>query len=190
MFCFESSILHLLSGCSYLLHSAINPFLYSISSKRFRHDFFECIQKKGNLRGSEQINTNLGDMVPHFDGENRKRNRTKIIGQQALIRHFDYDSESSDDNYIHLERDKVIYHRNKSKQITIFKKRNPSPKSMPSDKLIPNSILGQHSEPHSRIQRNTVIKKRRITFSHCSIFEDEFQTCQKTAKRKICSENV
>ena len=37
--------LHLLSGCFYLLSSAINPFLYSLFSKRFRRGFHDLIYR-------------------------------------------------------------------------------------------------------------------------------------------------
>ena len=106
------------------------------------------------------------------------------------MRHFAYDSPSSDDNYIQLEKDKVIYHRSKSKQVTTFTKSNSSLKSMPSDRWKRNSLRMPLSDPCSRIQRRNFSKKRRVRFSHRSMFEDEFQMDKETPERKICSENV
>ena len=165
-------------GCSYLLHSAINPFLYSICSKRFRRGFLDVFNKsvKSSSKKHEKYNQ-YGNEIS-FNGNTRGQNRKKVVNKRTLLRHFDNPLLSPEDNNIHLERDKVIPCRNRSKQLTILKKCSSSFIYKQHDSGIINEIPQQHSEPLYQgilgsISRDNCFLSNRnsccgTNFRHCS----------------------
>jgi hypothetical protein len=162
-------------GCSYLLHSAINPFLYSICSKRFRRGFLDLINKRSTPGSNQHANDLQAGKEMSFDQIIRGRNRKKVVNKKALLRHFDNPFLSPDDN--NLERDKVILVRNKSKQITILKKCKSSFHCNQTGSGISDDLHQQHSEPLYQgilggISRKTCFLSNRnhyrTNFRHCS----------------------
>ena len=97
--------------------------MYSICSKRFRRGFLDLINKRRNSDSKQHdaVIQAAGNETT-FKGNTRRKNRKKVVSKKALLRHFDDPLLSPEDNYAHLERDKVILFRNKSKQLTILKK--------------------------------------------------------------------
>ena len=78
-------------GCCYLLNSAINPFLYSIFSKRFRRGFadllrsmkWKCCEKRGDAE-SNVITT----------PENNNHRGAQVVNQNIIRRHLGIISSS------------------------------------------------------------------------------------------------
>ena len=73
-----------ISGCCYLLNPAMNPFLYSIFSKRFRRAFFDLLLKM-NIRCFNPNNNEKTATVT----TNRNKPRKQVINRLAILRHLD-----------------------------------------------------------------------------------------------------
>lgn len=84
----------LFSGCCYLLNPAINPFLYSIFSKRFRRAFLD-LAFKSNIRC---FNQNDEDRIAVTSTRRHDKHKpyNQVINRQAMLRHFDL--KTSNDN--------------------------------------------------------------------------------------------
>ena len=134
--------LHLLSGCFYLLSSAINPFLYSLFSKRFRRGFYDLIYKgkscnyssaterlgKPSLNNQNIHNPENNDIVRYTSNNEmvvvmRLRggyNGKQIITRKALQRHFNVEVSST--NLVDcVSEDNRVIHKKKHKCVDILK---------------------------------------------------------------------
>ena len=80
---------HIFLGCCYLLNSAMNPFLYSIFSKRFRRGFFDLLQRM-DIRYFKQNRNDRPANATTTRGNNRPFNQ--VINHRAMLRHFDLKS--------------------------------------------------------------------------------------------------
>ena len=115
-----------------------------------------------------------------------------------MLRHFDNPLLSPEDNNIHLERDKVILYRSKSKQLTILKKCKSSYNCKKKDSGIIDEVPQQHSEPLYQgilggiSRENCFLSNRnhcRTNFRHCSSSHVEvphysMRSLETTSKRK------
>ena len=80
-----------ISGCCYLLNPAINPFLYSVFSKRFRRAFFDLLLKN-NIRCFNKNNDEGAAIASLRLRPNRPFNQ--VISRRAMLRHFDLKSSN------------------------------------------------------------------------------------------------
>ena len=77
----------LISGCCYLLNSAINPFLYSIFSKRFRRGFYALICWKNSPFFKRHP---VGNSLNHkLTRSNRHVRGNRVVNRRAILRHLD-----------------------------------------------------------------------------------------------------
>ena len=80
-----------ISGCCYLLNPAINPFLYSIFSKRFRRAFFDLLLKS-NIRC---FNKNKDDGAATATmRQSKNKPHKQVISRRAMLRHLDLKSSN------------------------------------------------------------------------------------------------
>ena len=119
-------------GCFYLLSSAINPFLYSLFSKRFRRGFYDLIYRGKNsctiscTTGNTTVR--IGNNIPteeklanggikaetakdllQLTKLNKGNNGRQVITRQALCRHFNVESPSS--YYVDEDINRMMYHK-------------------------------------------------------------------------------
>ena len=127
-------MIHLIfSGCFYLLSSAINPFLYSLFSKRFRRGFYDLLyrgksctiscttghttvriidngpKEEGVQNGG--IKTNTAKDLLQLTKLHKGNNGRQIITRQALCRHFAIEAHSS--YYVSEDKDNLRLQRKK-----------------------------------------------------------------------------
>ena len=136
---------NLFIGCSYMLHSAINPFLYSLYSKRFRngiHDYIKSkTQKTSNFISEDSLDLFIKSF--HF-GQVQGKETIRVTNKVALQRHFNFHSSEIDRNSL-LRKDMVVIHRGDPDGLTRFNKFGYSLKCNPLTKSIVLST-SQHDD--------------------------------------------
>ena len=79
--------------------------------------------KKYSYEVNRPPNDNRANIKKRCVGQMQGMTSKKVVNQQVLRRHFDYTLPSSEENVImQLQRDKVVFHRNEMKQVTLFTK--------------------------------------------------------------------
>ena len=122
-------------GCCYLLSSAINPFLYSIFSKRFRRGFYDLINgccKRQEKEGKRPLNN-----IPKAS-----KHRNQVVNRQAMLRHFDIGSSRPDGYVTVLDARKVLFHKEKSTP-----KRRSSLHATLRNEVMTSTACSLYSEP-------------------------------------------
>jgi hypothetical protein len=128
-------------GCFYLLSSAINPFLYSLFSKRFRRGFYDLIYKgkscnygapterPGKPAGNNQNVDNPENILARYNSNNDMvvimnirggYNGKQIITRKALRRHFNVEVSSTNLGDCVTEDNRGI-HKKKHNRVNISK---------------------------------------------------------------------
>ena len=114
-----------------MLHSAINPFLYSIYSKRFRNGVQEYIKIRSKKTDQYLIEDSLDQFIRSFNkGQQQGKESKRVVNKLALKRHFNHESGENNRNDILLS-DMVVIHQSQCHGITRFKKFGTSLHSKP-----------------------------------------------------------
>ena len=125
-------------GCSYMLHSAINPFLYSLYSKRFRNGIHDYIKSKSQKTTNFISEDSLDLFIKSFNfGQVHGKETKRVTNKVALQRHFNFHSAEINRNSL-LRKDMVVIHRGDSDGLTRF---NKFGYSLKSDPLIRSIVL-------------------------------------------------
>ena len=80
----------LFKGCCYLLNSAINPFLYSIFSKRFRRGFADLLRSM-KWKCCDRVDTESNVITTP---ENNNHRPARVVNQNVIRRHLGIISSS------------------------------------------------------------------------------------------------
>ena len=105
-----------------MLHSAINPFLYSIYSKRFRNGIQEYIRTRYKSKHQYMTEDSLDQFIRSFNrGRHPGKESKRVVNKSVLKRHFDYESSDLKRNDL-LRKDMVVIQQSQSEGITRFKK--------------------------------------------------------------------
>ena len=120
-----------------MLHSAINPFLYSIYSKRFRNGIQEYIRTRYKSKHQYITEDSLDQFIRSFNrGRHPGKESKRVVNKSVLKRHFDYESSDLKRNDL-LRKDMVVIQQSQSEGITRFKKFSCSSQS----KRATNSVV-------------------------------------------------
>ena len=134
-------------GCCYLINSAMNPFLYSIFSKRFRRGFYDLIYSREirccKCLKNEREDHNTRRCVVRSCGYKGKQ----VINRQTVLRHFNL--RLSSDNQRTLEMtDQRIFDEGNIKQNRSDKRSSSfSDFSVFRDKMVLTTPYKLYSEP-------------------------------------------
>lgn len=91
-----------------MLHSAINPFLYSIYSKRFRNGIQEYIRTRYRSKDQYVTEDSLDRFIRSLnEGGRRGKESKRVVNRSVLKRHFDYRSSDFKRNDL-LRKDKDL----------------------------------------------------------------------------------
>ena len=137
-----------------MIHSAVNPFLYSFCSKRFRNGINDYISKRTRRLSQSITEDSLDEFIKSFNrGPLRGKEAKQVVNKRTLKRHFNYElsneaSESKRNDV--MRRDMVVLHRSDPAGITRFKKFGCSLKSKPINKsmIIFDSVAINNSEKY------------------------------------------
>ena len=152
-----------------MLHSAINPFLYSIYSKRFRNGVQEYIRTRYKSKDQYMTEDSLDQFIRSFNrGRNPGKESKRVVNKSVLKRHFDY--ESGDIKRIDLLRkDMVVIQQSESEGITRFKKFNGSSNSKYATKsvVLSKSIHASGSVKWAQLKKHLgcPVKKNEVEIS-------------------------
>ena len=184
-----------------MIHSAVNPFLYSFCSKRFRNGIHDYISKRTRRLNQSITEDSLDEFIKSFNrGPLQGKEAKQIVNKRTLKRHFNHElsneaSESKRNDVI--RRDMVVLHRNESAGITRFKKFGCSLKSKPmnTSMIVFDSIAIDNSEKGPKLQQQTndLIKtKNKEKAQRCSWRSDaeKLRSPKFKPKRKYKSEGL
>ena len=119
-----------------MLHSAINPFLYSIYSKRFRNGVQEYIRTRYRSKHQYMTEDSLDQFIRSFNrGIHSGKESKRVVNKSVLKRHFDYGSSDIKRNDL-LRKDMVVLQQSQSEGITRFKKFGCSSQSKHATKIV------------------------------------------------------
>ena len=103
-----SNDLSTFTGCCYFLHSAINPFLYSLLSKRFRRGFHDLSNRIKNCRNQPATTSREHQIVQHApipDNVSFCINNRQVTNRNVLRRHYNLakpsGAQSDNDTKLH-----------------------------------------------------------------------------------------
>ena len=104
-----STVLLTFTGCCYFLHSAINPFLYSLLSKRFRRGFHDLSNRViKNCRNQQATSSREHQIVhnaPIQDNVSFCINNRQVTNRNVLKRHYNLakssGAQSDNDTKLH-----------------------------------------------------------------------------------------
>lgn len=184
-----------------MLHSAVNPFLYSFWSKRFRNGIQDYIKKRTRSVNQSITEDSLDHFIKSFNGgQLRGKEAKRVVNRRALKRHFNYElsnaaSENKRDAI--LRRDMVVLHRSESAGITRFKKFGCSLKCKPANKskIVFNSIAIDNYEKCPKLSEETqeaIKTKNKEKARHSSLRSDtkKLRSQKVNLKRNYKSEGL
>ena len=175
-----------------MLHSAINPFLYSIYSKRFRNGVHEYIKTRYKSKDQYMTEDSLDQFIRSFNRGRRQGKETKrVLNRSALKRHFDYRSSDIKRNDL-LRRDMVVMLPSESEGVTKFKKFNSSSNSKYAAKsvVLSKCITASGSGKWAQLKKHfdIPIKKNELEISKTYSLKSNKRTDQSRNSncRRLC----
>ena len=152
-----------------MLHSAINPFLYSIYSKRFRNGIQEYIRTRHKSKDQYMTEDSLDQFIRSLNRGGRYGKESKrVVNRSVLKRHFNYRSSDIKRTDL-LLKDMVVIQPSESEGITRFKKFNSSSNSKYATKsvVLSKSIHASGSVKWAQLTKHFAypIKKNEIEIS-------------------------
>ena len=165
-----------------MLHSAINPFLYSIYSKRFRNGVQEYIRTRYKSKDQYMTEDSLDQFIRSFNrGRRQGKVSKRVLNRSALKRHFDYRSSDIKRNDL-LRKDMVVMLPSESEGVTRFKKFSRSSNSQYAAKsvVLSKSITASGSVKWAQLKKHFdyPIKRNELEISRTYSLKSNKRTAQ------------